>query len=637
MNKTIYAKLHDILKLTDEQKKHFCPEWDANFVNIKPELKIFLKHHCVTWYWTPAHKPGCSPFGIDAEMFCIHLADVKAATISRKLRTAKYQSFKTFRIWRDIRDFGTNAENVDTALFIVPDILKKLNESKNLDDFYVQFEEQWDYRAEDKKRCPFASLGTHNQLTAAWFELFLNNQKHFGIPEVIHDKTELQKARYSFTKKKIAIVRMRLKVNTKLSRLRDAKLIKDTPNILNEIAKILDGVAIYTLPEEILIVTLPDAVASIQEKVAYTLGYRTNYYIETSVVETILSNKAKAFLHNYNLIFGEFQKNLYPKLEEEIPVETDNEASHRAIICDMCQMAPAMTIYPQQIYNNEEEIEPVEEFLCKGCLEVRESPDRAKNLATWEDEKDAGVAFFKITLEMNELVELLKKMFVETFNFKKVIEDDLGFSIIDEFIKDYERLLIAFQKAVFQHEEYGEPDNHEIILDNLFCIKTRRVGNVGPLVNEYVNLISSNEFFVQMVNFSARHKMKLPIKLSVTMSNIKHPFMEHWQTLNNPKDDLNIFMIPHTNLVISITRYITLRDSGIENKKVSVALHNLAKIEERTKNRFLVTVAMLDMKNDLKKLAKSLITTSKLTIEETLAYYKITKSNSLKGRGQEHD
>jgi len=128
-----------------------------------------------------------------------------------------------------------------------------------------------------------------------------------------------------------------------------------------------------------------------------------------------------------------------------------------------------------------------------------------------------------------------------------------------------------------------------------------------PLVMEYAELLCGGDFFGQMVGFAEKNKRTLPIKLSVTTSNVKYPFMEHWQALDSPKEDINIYAIPHTRLSISLSKYACLKDAGIEDKRVSSALHKLAEIEERTKNMFLVTVSMLGMKNDLKELARYLI------------------------------
>ena len=367
-------------------------------------------------------------------------------------------------------------------------------------------------------------------------------------------------------------------------------------------------------------------VASVTKVVEDTLANRTNYYFEASIVETILSNRD--FLRHYNRIFGEFQDHLYPALLKEIAIQNDNQASHRAIICDMCQMAPALTVYPQEVYGDSQEFEPVEEFLCSGCLEVRKEADKATNLASWEGEADVGVAFFRITIDMSEVVHLLKIMFMETFGLKRAINEDLGFSIIDEFILDYERLLDTFKEAVFRHENYGEPGSQELILRNLFCVKTRREADVRPIVNEYVDLLTSNAFFSQMVNFANQRKLPLPIKLSVTLSSVKYPFMEHWQSLNYPTDDINILAIPHTILNVSVAKYLCLRSAGIEDRRVSSALYKLQEIEDQTRNRFLVTTAMLEMKNDLKGLARFLITTNQLSIDETLAYYKFMKNGS---------
>ncbi|MFH1562830.1 MAG: hypothetical protein ABIF11_05370 [Nitrospirota bacterium] len=594
MDKNILAKLHDILKLIGDKNKHWCPEWCDEFATFHPDIKKLLKHHCVSWYWTKDHKPGCNPFPIDQEMLCIHLADVKAATISRKLRTSKYKSHKTFRIWKETCKSPEIREKEKNDLaYDYNKIVTMLSGSMDLNELYQELKNDFLVRSEDAGRCPFASLHTHNELTALWFAFFLNNPEHLGIPQVIEDSKLLRKVRYDFCRKQVAMVRLKLKVNTRLSRLRDAKLIKDVPELFKKVSKELNGIIIYNLSEEILVITNPNEADSLGQKIKDVLGNKTNYYFETTVVKSILSNKE--FLHNYNKLFGNYQDNLYPELQTEITTIPDNEASHRAIICDMCQMSPASKIYPQEVYDSTE-IEPVEEFLCEGCLEVRREANKATNLAKWENEEDASVAFFKVTLNMPELINLLKEMFINTFGFNKVFDEDLGFSIIKEFLYDYTKFLETFKDNVFKYEDYGDTENNEIILDNLFCIKIKKAKDIKPLVMEYTELLCSDDFFVQMVSFAEKNKRMLPIKLSITTSNVKYPFIEHWQILDSPKEDINVYAIPHTRLSVSLSKYLCLKDAGIEDKDVSSALHKLAEIEEKTKNSFLVTVSMLERK-----------------------------------------
>lgn len=624
MDRSILAKLHDILKLTGDGQTHYCPEYCDGLSSINLELKKALKHHCVSRYWSSAHKRGCNPFPLDKEMLCIHLADVKAATISRKLRTSKYRPcYKTFRIWKDCIKEKAILVQEKNALAQYPKVIEEIKESTNLEELYKKFEQDFLIRSEDAGHCPFASLYTHNELTALWYTFFLENNSYLGIPEKMDEPKEYRKVVNSFAKKKVTMVRLKLTTHGKLSRLRDTKLIKDIPGILQEICSKINGIIVYNLAEEVLLVTVPDEAADIKQKVEDVLQLKTNYYFESTIAETVLSNKE--FLHIYNGLFGTYQRNLYPQLDAEISSKEDNEASHRAIICDMCQMAPASKVYPREIHLNAIGIEPVEEFLCKGCLDVRESADKAKSLATWEDEEDVSVAFFKITLNMGELVNLLKSMFNKAFNLKEIFDEDLGFSIIKEFLHDYDKFLASFKKLVLSHRDYHENTNHESILPNLFCIKIKEDGEIKPLLHEYVQLLKHQDFFPKFISFTEKEKAVLPIRLSVTTSNVKYPFMEHWQILNNPKKALNIYAIPHTRLEVNLEKYFCLQDMRLEDKRVSTALHRLAEIEERTQNQFLVTISMLEMKNDLKELARHLITTKGVTINEALSYYKIMR------------
>ena len=624
MDRSILAKLHDILKLTGDNKIHYCPEYCDGLSSINLDLKKALKHHCVSRYWSSSHKSSCKPFPLDKEMLCIHLADVKAATISRKLRTSKYRPcYKTFRIWKDNKKEIDILKQEKNELAQYPSVIEEIKGSTNLEELYRKFEQDFLIRSEDAGHCPFASLHTHNELTALWYIFFLENRDYLDIPFKMEEPKEYRKVVYSFAKKKVAVVRLKLTTHGKLSRLRDTKLIKDIPVILKEIASKLKGVIIYNLAEELLLVTVPDEADDIKQKVEDVLRLKTNYYFESTIAETVLSNKE--FLHIYNGLFGPYQRNLYPQLPSEISPIEDNEASHRAIICDMCQMSTARKVYPREIYSNAIGIEPVEEFLCEGCLKVREEADRAKKLATWEEEEDVSVAFFKITLNMGELVNLLKEMFKKEFNLEGVFEEDLGFSIIKEFLHDYDKFLKSFKEQVLSHKNYNEETNYESILPNLFCIKIKKDSEIKPLLHEYVKLFKHQDFFPKFTSFTEKEKTVLPIRLSVTTSNVKYPFMEHWQILNNPKNAINIYAIPHTKLEVNLEKYFCLQDMRLEDKRVSTALHRLAEIEERTKNSFLVMVSMLEMKNDLKELARHLITTKGITINEALSYFKIMR------------
>ena len=141
-------------------------------------------------------------------------------------------------------------------------------------------------------------------------------------------------------------------------------------------------------------------------------------------------------------------------------------------------------------------------------------------------------------------------------------------------------------------------------------------------------MVRSNDYFHKMVAFSEKNRMKFPIRLSATVSNVKFPFMEHWQFLNSPKEDINIYAVPHTRIEVSLRKYDFLRNIRLEDRKISAALHNLCEIEDKTHNMFLVTVSMLDMKDNLRELARDLITMANLSISEALAYYKLMRGGS---------
>ena len=232
-------------------------------------------------------------------MLCIHLADVKAATISRKLRTSKYRPcYKTFRIWKDSKKEDDILKHEKNELVQYSRVTEEVIKSTDFAELYKRFEQDFLIRSEDADHSPFASLHTHNELTALWYTCFLGNCSYLGIPEKMDEPKEYRKVVNLFAKKKVAIVRLKLTTHGKLSRLRDTKLIKDIPEILNEICRKINGIEVYNLAEEVLLITVPDEAADIKQKVEDVLRLKTNYYFESTIAETVLSNKE--FLHVYN-------------------------------------------------------------------------------------------------------------------------------------------------------------------------------------------------------------------------------------------------------------------------------------------------------------------------------------------------
>lgn len=611
------AKIHDILKLTAED--HYCPDHIPGFVELPEEIKKALKHHCITPW---GHR--CEAFAVEAPFVCIKLADIKASTISRKLRVTGLKQAvnyprRIFNIWRGDDEDG----KTDDTMIALDEIFMSFRNTIDLDVLYSKYSKNFGVRAEDKRR-PFSSLDTHNDLTARWASFLYRNREEYGIPETVLDRSSLRKILYSFNKKAICMVRAKLNTNYKLSRLRDAKLIKDIPALLAQFAEGSEGTAIYELPEEVLFIGRRDMRAQLADKAKELLGNRTNYYFEMVGVETGLENGK--FLNQYDELFGAFMEALYPHLEETISPLNGNEASHQSIICDMCQMAPARIVYPREVHNQEDIIE---EYLCEGCASLRRDKDvRASKLAKWEEMEGFSVAFCKITLDMPSLISILKSMYIETFNIKReVLEEDLGFSILKEFLSDYNAFLKEFKATALRKARIAE-DRSDSILENLFCILVEEDADIKPLVDEYADIVRSDMYFRNMAEFAARHKAVFPVRLSLTISNVKFPFMEHWHFLNNPTKDINVYAAPNTRLEIDLQKYDYLRNIKLEDKKISAALHNLCEIEGKTHNPFLVTVSMLDMKNDLKELARDLITTENLQISDALAYYKIMRGHN---------
>ncbi|RLI61797.1 MAG: hypothetical protein DRO88_12625 [Promethearchaeia archaeon] len=586
MEKELVPEIHDILKLTGPSKYHECPNNCPELQTIKNSL-IYkaLKHHCV-WKSQKNNKhkskhKNCICYPIDSNLFALALADDRASIISRRLQDI-YFSRRVFKIWKD--DKMSEEDQIKARKEPQPKNILLLDEIASCKDenaftLFENHKKEFEERSESAGQCPFASLYTHSMLTKYWYNFFIRNTSHFGIPKVIQKSDDALKLKESILKtKKIIFLRLKLNTRTKLARLRDVKLIKDVPKLLMELSNEL-GSAIYNLGNETLLVCPQTKSEIIENKISSKLT--SNYFIELIKEESYLydnnhdhsgnnhdhsGNIQDSLSDNFPKLFKSFNKTIYPILEEKIKPDSNNEASRNNIICDLCQMASSTKIYEKG---------QTKEHLCDSCYLFRTEAERATSFASWGEEDIA--CFINFSIDVAKVISFLVDRFNDIFKDKLSNKDqnlsssDLGFSILNEFLEDYNRFLSAFRQRILNEEKYKETKNHEKISDNFIIIKLERLSEMIQILNIYKKLIT--DFFPKF-----KETKESPIKLAISCSHVKFPFFEHWRYLENPKNDVEVMLVGRRGkMSIKLKQLDALLDLKLENK---TAIEKLAKIAE---------------------------------------------------------
>lgn len=502
----MFPELHDLLKIVGPGGKHECPHsYKTDLGNIVGTgLWKALKHHCVVKY----EEHNCQTYPIDRELFCVHIADGLASRISRRLEGI-YMSRKVFRVWQDKKERW-----VDSSVSTNSDLLKEINETTDFAGFFESYEKEFRNRPEDVGRCPFASLYTHSILTKYWYDFLMKHADYFEIPKEFKDRTATEEARAKLNSKPIYLVYAKIKSETLLVRLKDTYLLTTLKDKLGDVIRVVGGTLIYDLQEETLFI-LPKLyeenhlIEWIQDQLT------TTHFLEMTIKETTLEKDL--FLDNLSSLFGESEKAVYPKLDDEICVDPTNEASRKAIICDLCQKAKATQIF---------EREKTTEYLCDVCYKLRETAPRHSNLANWK----GMVCLVEISLDIEELLKILSSEFNRQFGRNDIEPKDFGFSIVYEFLEDYKEFLWQLKKEIFSIRPFYYPDNREEILDNLFLLQIKELKQIMEVVGIYESLY--REFFPNFL----RQKIS-PIYFALSCSNVHYPFFDHWRLLEGLKKE----------------------------------------------------------------------------------------------------
>ena len=152
------------------------------------------------------------------------------------------------------------------------------------------------------------------------------------------------------------------------------------------------------------------------------------------------------------------------------------------------------------------------------------------------------------------------------------------------------------------------------ILNNFLCLRMEKSEYIKDVVDLYYQLYS--EYFPKWMSPVA------PISLSISFSNMKHPFFEHWRFLNKTNDvPICLQYVRKCCIKIDFQKYEMLKKMP-SKPQTNRFLHKLVTIEEASENDLLIRCAIIENRRDLGNLFYC-FAHGGVTAKEILNYYKI--------------
>lgn len=306
---------------------------------------------------------------------------------------------------------------------------------------------------------------------------------------------------------------------------------------------------------------------------------------------------------------------VYPDMPEMIVLSRKTPS-----ICALCQVRPSLS-EPET-----DEESGIAEFLCTVCKGLREKSRRegkfSKLGGSWEKE-DLPVAWIRVALDYARLRQSLKELFRRYLKEKANLSDDEGEEVVKQlrdtalmvdFTKDYNELLSCLADRL--KRDFGDEGVEEIAGERpeLLAVAVRHEGDAFKIADIFM------EEFGRLFPLCLENS---PIFLSLSISNAKYPFFEHWRYLNASERGkaIRIQAVGRARLELSIPRFEALRSLGLEETRASSKLHRAAAVGTRARSDLLEQVELLDGIREYPTLHQA--TARGFSVAELLAYHKI--------------
>ena len=538
--------------------------------------KCIKSHHKETW--TP-------------EVGILRIADRLASAFSRSLTPDEIRRQKVMPVKKGVHKlWNPDYEKSGLNLLSSPEEIQGLIKFVNLGDFesFVKVHDPLlNMRPEDfSPPNNIVSLKTHLILVGKFYRIFENNLKiEDNFPSFEGKKANSLKD--AENKWKLKIVRCKVGFPQKPVRVKDLKILLILKEKMDAIKK-RDQAFPFSSDEFLLVLPSKDRTEDILK-----IFTEAGFFVEITSVEasigTLSPNPQKIIAkyleelktdteiveykkeipeHNRKKLIFELQQETFQKFDET-RLYWDLSSQITPEICEVCQMAHA-----DVLWSNENE--QITENICARCSQIRTSKEVLKKLASWSDEPEIQVYWLKIRLVFDELLKILEELYSGYLNSIGLsnLSPNLTFSVFEEFHQDFNNFLVDFnEKLKLQFSEL----NVERPIDDLFIIKREKSSVILSI------LASFNDCFNRHFPEFKRIR-KSPIRLAITISGVKFPFLEHWRLLNNSEKEISVIFVTGGQLSMNVDKLDELLNKTIKiilpNRTLLHRLSDMANVSE---------------------------------------------------------
>ncbi len=468
----------------------------------------------------------------------------------------------------------------------------------------------------------FRTLKKHSRLQLRNTQKFLiyNNQPIKSVQEASgHIDPEKAQGKWIFR-----LVNCDIKFSQSLSRLQDLNIFRKKADLIrsfsdNENTK--DYVLFFTDDFMSLFIPKEDEI-QIYNLLGTFLkaGFIIDYREMEAELNLLTSSMERAYVKFHSLSSTRHLKLYEKRAASEFPQEIKPITSRNQNICDSCQMRLGIERIKDRIH----------EYLCDTCYEIREMGEPAREYAGW----DGKAGWMKITLNQEQLLKRLQGLYekyVDThISMQSVNSNDKAelkgtfrpLAVQMDFVKDYKLLLQAFNNQIY---EIKDEDGNSLFTQENYLFPIEGYHEFGIFkVNSGEDILAVIDLFYNLLKEYFPECLKdSPIKLSLSIAPVKHPYQVHWRFLSMPENIINIQSPGSLKLSIDIDQFKLLKDKiRREDAKLSYFLHRLADIEIETKSEMSV---MLEILNNRKKFPVLLkLVQDGLSVHQILGFYKLT-------------
>jgi len=541
MTKELVPEMHDIGKLQNK--------YEHNFEDAKTDIDSLTwvgikEHHC------QLSRPGKEKVLLEypkrVETFFLCIADNLASAVSRSEEGRGHPTYNVHKLWNPPREkIAVPPIRSDKA---VQELITFIGTKPNADDFFTRYKKELEERTEDAHPgANITSLYTHSKLTGQFYRILTSTKDlKIEITDIGGKSKEeicnlLKNAQNTW---KLTVFKIKIHFPQNPVRARDMNVFKVLEGLIEDTKQKFQDNVIFSTSNELLFVN--------------PLGSNALEYIKDKAKEFgfwLDVRKDDQQIKQLNLEEIRNPSSEYPSLSSEIEPP----------VCEICQMAKGTKEWVR---------DTVTEQLCEKCYSIRELGARLPKIGDWEESEDnPKVVYLKVSLDMEELVKILKGLYIEYLKNVGIPnpEDkaEIRFSVIAEFQKDYDAFLSTLESKIIT--EYRE-ENFQLILKDFFCLKIEREREIKRILEIYRSKFK--EYFPKFISNPS-------IKLSMTCANVKFPFIWNWKILENPKNDVTVSLIGRGEMNLKMKQIDELLKVSLPSRNFLLDLSKAAEISKK--------------------------------------------------------